>query len=231
MIFTDSLSSLHLLLSRHPSSSTAIVHATQRILIHLRTEGWELTLQWIPSHTGIRGNEVADTAAKMALSEVNITPFPLPLSTAKRLISRVCRSASDTSLATGLRITSMGQYRHDSSPQPWVRKQSRALDVALTRLRLGHTTLNAHLHRLRLAPEPHCPWCRSVPETIEHFLLQCPRFHSHRVQLRTQLIALRVPTFDLPTLLAATGVNPTKQHAVLRLTCAFLKKTGQLSRL
>ncbi|MPC92177.1 hypothetical protein E2C01_087251 [Portunus trituberculatus] len=59
----------------------------------------------------------------------------------------------------------MGQYCHNSSPQPWVRQQSRALDVALTRLRLGHTTLNAHLHRLHLAPDPHCPWC-SVPASI-----------------------------------------------------------------
>ncbi|MPC75967.1 hypothetical protein E2C01_070368 [Portunus trituberculatus] len=33
----------------------------------------------------------------------------------------------------------MGLYRSDSSPQPWVRKQSRIIDVALTRLRLGHT--------------------------------------------------------------------------------------------
>ncbi|MPC76869.1 hypothetical protein E2C01_071304 [Portunus trituberculatus] len=122
---------------------------------------------------------------------------------------------------------------HNSSPQPWVRQQSCALDIALTRLRLGHTTVNAHLHRLRLTPDPHCPcpWCRSVPDTIEHFLLQCPRFHSQRVLLQAQLIALGVPTLDLPTLLAAAGVHPTKQHAVLRLTCVFLKKSGQLSRL
>ena len=231
VLYTDSLSSLHLLLSRHPSSSTALVHTIQRVLIRLTTEGWEITLQWIPSHTGIRGNEVADAAAKMALSEVNITPLPLPLSTAKRLLPRICRSTWDSTLSNALRITSMGQYRSDSSPQPWVRQRSRVLDVALTRLRLGHIRLNAHLHRLRLSPDPNCPWCRSVPDTIDHLLLQCPRFHSQRVLLRSQLIALRIPTFDLPTLLAAAGVHPTQQHTVLRLTCAFLKKTGQLSRL
>ena len=231
MIYTDSLSSLHLLLSRHPSSSTALVHITQRLIIHLTTEGWEIAFQWAPSHTGIRGNEVVDAAAKMALSDVNTTTFPLPLSTAKRLVSRICRSTSDASLTDALRITSMGQYRSDSSPQPWVRKQSRVLDVALTRLRLGHTKLTAHLHRLRLSPDPYCPWCRTVPETIEHFLLQCPRFHSQRVLLRSQLVALNVHTFDLPTLLAAAGVHPTQQHAVIRLTCAFLRKTDQLSRL
>ena len=103
--------------------------------------------------------------------------------------------------------------------------------MALTRLRLGHTRLNAHLHRLRLVPDPHCPWCRTVEETIEHFLLHCPRFPSQRVLLRHQLRALDVLTFDLPTLLAAAGVHPSQQDSVIRLTCAFLRKTGQLTRL
>ncbi|KAG0727408.1 Craniofacial development protein 2 [Chionoecetes opilio] len=150
------------------------------------------------------------------------------LSTATRLISR---STWNNTLGDALRITSMGQYRSDSSPQPWIRKKSHVLDVTLTHLRLGHTTLTAHLHRLRLSPDPHCPWCMNVPETIEHFLLQCPRFHSHRVVLQSQLLALNVTTFDLPTLLAAAGVHPSRQHAVIRLTCAFLRKTGQLPRL
>ncbi|KAG0713226.1 hypothetical protein GWK47_016671 [Chionoecetes opilio] len=69
------------------------------------------------------------------------------------------------------------------------------------------------------------------PRTIEHFLLQCPRFHSHRVVLQSQLLPLNVITCDLPTLLAAAGVHPSRQHVVIRLTCAFLRKTGQLPRL
>ncbi|KAG0714449.1 hypothetical protein GWK47_014121 [Chionoecetes opilio] len=230
VVYTDSLSSLYLLLSRHPRSSTSLVHTIQTAL-HLTNEGWEIAFQCVPSHAGIRGNEVADSAARMALTDVNTTPFPLPLSAAKRLIPRVCRSTWNNTLGDALRITSMGQYRSDSSPQPWIRKKSRVLDVTLTRLRLGHTTLTAHLHRLRLSPDPHCPWCMNFLETIEHFLLQCPHFHSHRVVLQSQLLALNVTTFDLPTLLAAAGVPPSRQHAVIRLTCAFLRKTGQLPRL
>ncbi|KAG0716060.1 Serine/threonine-protein phosphatase 2A regulatory subunit delta isoform [Chionoecetes opilio] len=66
---------------------------------------------------------------------------------------------------------------------------------------------------------------RNVSETIEHFLLQCPCFHSHRVMLCSQLLTLNVATCDLPTLLAAADVHPSRQHAVIRLTCAFLRKT------
>ncbi|MPC53977.1 hypothetical protein E2C01_047882 [Portunus trituberculatus] len=53
---------------------------------------------------------------------------------------------------------------------------------------LGHITLEAHLNPLRLSPDPFCPWCRTTPETIEHFLLQCPCLHSHHC---TTLLALR----------------------------------------
>ncbi|KAG0701614.1 Peroxisomal acyl-coenzyme A oxidase 3 [Chionoecetes opilio] len=45
----------------------------------------------------------------------------------------------------------------------------------------GLKTLTVYLHRLRQSPDSHCLWCRNVSETIEHFLLQCPRYHSHHV--------------------------------------------------
>ncbi|XP_069170124.1 trichoplein keratin filament-binding protein-like [Procambarus clarkii] len=38
----------------------------------------------------------------------------------------------------------------DSTPRPWTRHHSRLLDTAITRLRIGHTCLAAHLHRLPL---------------------------------------------------------------------------------
>lgn len=231
VVYTDSLSSLHLLLSHHPTSSTFLVHAIQRALLRLSSEGWEITLQWVPAHSGIHGNEVVDAAAKMALKQSIITQLPQPLSTYKRLIQKACRSTWNSTLRDTLRATNMSKYRTDSSPKPWVRRQSRIQDVALTRLRIGRTTLNAHLHRLNLVPDPYCPWCKNVPETIEHLMLQCPRFYSHRVQLRSQLQSQGVYTFDLPTLLGAAEVPPSKQQIVIRLTCIFLRRTGQLNRL
>ena len=69
----------------------------------------------------------------------------IPLSRAKRLISQVCRSAWDNTLHDALYTTFMLQYRRDSSPQPWPRKQPRVLDVATTRLHLGHTTQHSRL--------------------------------------------------------------------------------------
>ncbi|MPC48191.1 hypothetical protein E2C01_041958 [Portunus trituberculatus] len=77
--------------------------------------------------------------------------------------------------------------------------------AAIAHLRLGHTRLRAHLHLLRLSPDLFCPWCRTTPKTIEHFLLRCLRFHFHTA-LHSQLSALAITTLDLPILLAASGV-------------------------
>ncbi|MPC76416.1 hypothetical protein E2C01_070826 [Portunus trituberculatus] len=66
---------------------------------------------------------------------------------------------------------------------------------------------------------------------MEHFLLHCPRFLSQHTALRSWLSALIITTLNLPSLLAASDVHPSWQPAVLHLTCAFLRKTGQLPRL
>ncbi|MPD03306.1 hypothetical protein E2C01_098938 [Portunus trituberculatus] len=66
---------------------------------------------------------------------------------------------------------------------------------------------------------------------MEHFLLHCPRLLYQHTALRSWLSALAITTLNLPSLLAASGVHPSWQLAVLRLTCAFLRKIGQLPRL
>ncbi|KAG0716806.1 hypothetical protein GWK47_008772 [Chionoecetes opilio] len=68
-------------------------------------------------------------------------------------------------------------------------------------------------------------FCGSITRDEEQrqHLLQCQRFHSHRLVLRSQLLTLNVGGGWRPT--------PPGENAVIRLTCAFLRKTGQLQRL
>ncbi|GBM75081.1 hypothetical protein AVEN_197441-1 [Araneus ventricosus] len=37
----------------------------------LRNKGFDILFCWVPSHTGIKGNELADSAAKAALAPLN----------------------------------------------------------------------------------------------------------------------------------------------------------------
>ena len=68
VIFSDSLSGLVAILNCH--LETAYVQNLKFIINHcqLVNAGNSITLIWIPGHTGIRGNERANEAAKAALS-------------------------------------------------------------------------------------------------------------------------------------------------------------------
>ena len=65
----------------------------------------------------------------------------------------------------------------------WLKIKSRRIETAITRMRLGHAGINQHLYRFELYDSPLCEICRT-PETIEHFLLNCPKYDVFRRRLR-----------------------------------------------
>jgi ribonuclease HI len=70
-IYTDSQTTLEKL-----QNSKIHTHITEEIrgkITAMKESEWELTLCWIKAHAGIRGNELADTLAKKAATNKNIT--------------------------------------------------------------------------------------------------------------------------------------------------------------
>ncbi|KNZ74074.1 hypothetical protein J132_08245, partial [Termitomyces sp. J132] len=53
----------------------------------------------------------------------------------------------------------------------------------LVQLRMGHCTLNHHLHRMYKVDSPLCPSCGDAPETVEHYLLLCQTYAQQRAEL------------------------------------------------
>lgn len=77
-----------------------------------------------------------------------------------------------------------------------------------TRLRLGMSSLSAHLFPYGLSVSPDC-LCGDR-ETVEHFLLECPRYAAHRVRLLvavTNIIAPSVHYTMLPLIEKNAFVN------------------------
>ena len=69
----------------------------------------------------------------------------------------------------------------------------------LFRLQTGHNSLNFHLHRIGLHADGLCKECRS-PETVTHFLLQCPKYTYQRSKLKRATHKLHID-FNLQSLL------------------------------
>ena len=87
--------------------------------------------------------------------------------------------------------------------------RARHREVALARLRIGHTRLT-HGHLMTRSDPHRCPSCH-VPLSVVHFLVDCPRYASLRRSLfpsmqshlhseRLSLVLAESPTFNGDTL-------------------------------
>ncbi|XP_069156510.1 uncharacterized protein [Procambarus clarkii] len=233
VFYVDSVTALHLISSRRPRVHRHTVSQIRgELLSYSGTPGWSIYLQWVPSHVGINGNEVADAAAGMAHALHNSTNVPLDLSEILPQLRAACLASWEAMMEPALRSSSLAGLREDSSPRPWTRHHSRLLDTAITRLRIGHTCLAAHLHRLRLVDSPYCQWCPTQEDTLEHLLLHCPRFHSARVRLQSAVRRLNIPCLTVPVLLdGADARDEDVRHDILRHTFRFIRHVSGLKRL
>ena len=157
-----------------------------------------VTLQWIPSHCDVQGNEKADTLAKEGSTKEQVDK-----STTLR----------ETKTAIKAKQQSMWLQRHPQhnkrDPYHLLTRQEQ---VIIFRLRTGHSRLKGHLfHRLHIGESALCP-CGAANQTPEHLLQDCNLHTNLRFECWRETTPL------------ATKLNGGLED--LRCTVAFVKKTG-----
>ena len=127
-----------------------------------------MTLQWIPSHCGVGGNEEADRLSKMG-SKLEQSAQPMSYSEAKTILRNNFRTE--------------WQQRLDIGTEDSIHQLHRAAQVTIFRLRNGHCQLLSHLHRLKIFHSDECP-CGTGPQTPNHnhILQSCHTFNDLRRQ-------------------------------------------------
>ncbi|GBN94087.1 hypothetical protein AVEN_66229-1 [Araneus ventricosus] len=170
-IYSVSLSALETL--AHPQTSIhPIVSEILCLVTRLKARDCEILFCWIPSHVGIHGNELADTFAKSASTDLN---HQLPYADIKKSLLIYVHSLWQESWDQQIhnKLHSIQQLLKLRPVVP-----VRMLDVKLNRLRIGHTRLT---HKYLLFGE-RCPACTTchVNLTVHHILVECPVFSNHR---------------------------------------------------
>ena len=170
LILSDSLSALEALSSLKMTHPLLVeiyeLHET------LLSEGKTIVFIWVPSHIGIRGNEMADSAAKDALSQ-DIPRYPVQSVPYKDFKPKV------NSYIHNLWQTRWDEETHNKlhSARPNLSDalqtfcRNRKEETTLSRLHIGHTYAT-HSHLVN-GKDP--PWCHACdqPWTVKHFLLEC----------------------------------------------------------
>ena len=172
LIFSDSLSVLQSI--NNCKLDNPLVQDILLRFHNMRSK--HIILCWLPSHTGIKGNEKADIAAKSALL-LSPSNFKLPYTDFKPVINKYLfnkwQSVWDTAIHNKL---------HSIKPilSEWrpAYRMDRKEEVVLTRLRIGHSYAT-HSYLLKGEEQPMCIPC-DTPFTIKHVLLYCVDFENAR---------------------------------------------------
>ena len=168
VLYSDSLSSLQAIQSAKVDDRR--IGVVYEILERLRRRRVEVSFCWIPGHTNIRGNEIADKAAKRACNLQQIQPpQEVASSDCKPYIKGKVYGSWEArwrQLTDNKKLKSVQQTTAKK-----VLKLSRIDEVKLTRLRIGHSRLT-HSFILLGEEVPMCIECDS-PVSIKHILLEC----------------------------------------------------------
>ena len=160
LIRTDSKSLCEALLGRN-----ARVDGVRMLLNTIQTH---IIIPWIPGHSNIPGNDLADRAAKQATELPSSADLPIAFSSALNVIKKVIR---DPAIAHD---RTREIYTHYRPSIDTVHITTREAEVLIARLRSGHhPALRAYLHRLDPDIDPVYPTCKEEDHTLHHWLITC----------------------------------------------------------
>ena len=148
-----------------------IICHIMNLLWLLSDKGTHVRFCWIPSHCGIEGNERVDQLAKETLDQ-DIDPLAnVHYTDMKPLVKSYIQKLVQTKWDVAAHGRDLYLVKPTLEPPKKFQHLTRAEEVVITRLRIGHTRATKS-HILSRGPPTVCHHC-SQTLTIDHMLLEC----------------------------------------------------------
>jgi ribonuclease HI len=195
-IFTDNRAVRQAIINPKMTSGQYITSRAINEINRARRKGITPILHWIPSHTGVKGNEEVDVMAKEAagwsqetkelhqgLRAEEYPTFTL-WAAKKRAIKQRITEEWEKRWENGLHGREYFQYAPKPHKQyPGAHKNlAKALSSVIIQMRTGKIGLNSYCHGIGAitAPTDRCRGCKEERESLYHVLLYCPTYRKDR---------------------------------------------------
>ena len=181
VIYSDSMSCLQAI--EGEDTDNPLICQIMNLLWALSDKGTCVRFCWVPSHCGIEGNEIVDQLAKKNLDH-DIDPLTtVHFADLKPLVNSYIQQ--EVQMKWDVSIHGRDQYllKPTLGPPKRFRHLTRADEVVITRLRIGHTKATK-FHILSRGPPTACQHCGQTL-TIEHIILECTVLQQSRDEYYT----------------------------------------------
>ena len=148
-------------------------------VLALGNQGREVTIQWVPGHQGIEGNERADQAAKQAASRPpRGNQGELSLAFTRRACTEGNRARRQQWLTKRLQQRAPEEQRTYKAQAGWkqdptVAAAPKKIASRYYQLKIGHAVTGVFLHRIKARDSAACQGCQASRESVHHLLLEC----------------------------------------------------------
>lgn len=194
-IMTDSLRSLQLIKDRFSDNETrTIIHEISGMIQSITDQNNKIVLLWIPSHSGIRGNEEADRLSRIAAELRYGWKSSFSKEDWRNLIDKDFNSTNRLEWPYfPITRTRQVYFNHVTSKteRPWFKGYDlsrRAINL-ITRLRTGHVCVGELFLRLGWNIPPGCK-CGFETSSIDHYLKDCTLFSDGRERFSKYLLKI-----------------------------------------
>jgi ribonuclease HI len=233
-VMTDSERALRLL-QRPGKHKNETLRQTYSLLRIARQQQLEIQLNWVPAHSGLQGNETAHSLAYSATEMGRTTTnrkITLRESQKPEKDSQEQKRAHFQSLKVARHLRELDAALPGRHTRKLYDRLSRTDAAILAQLRGGYCRLNSYLHNIGRADSKHCECGQN--ETVEHFLLVCPRWAQQRQKYwnedqRRGLTVARMCGAYTTQELDGPMEKWQPDMEIVRNTISFVKDTGRLS--